>query len=78
MMHDMTMDMDPEHVKMHMTYKGWVLTAIGILILINYALLGWDWWLFIGVLLIILGVLKLTGQGCPTCMGMTPTKKRKR
>ena len=78
MMDDMMINMDPEHREMHIKYKGWMLIGIGLLILINYALLGWDWWVFLAVLLVILGILKLTGQGCQWCMGNVGSKKKRK
>ena len=78
MMDENMMNMDPQHAQMHLKYKGWMLVGVGLLILINYALLDWDWWVFIGVLLVILGILKLSGHGCQWCMGQMGMTKKKR
>ncbi len=80
MMDDHIMNMDPNHAQMHLKYKGWKLIILGLLILINFAWIGWDWWVFVGVILILAGILKLSGKGvCTWCIGsMQGKKKRKR
>jgi len=79
MMDDHIMNMDPDHAQMHLKYKGWKLVILGLLILINFAWINWDWWVFVGVIFVLAGILKLTGKSvCPSCMPGTQTKKKRK
>lgn len=60
---------------------GWMLIVLGALVLINDWWLGWTWATFIGVVLILKGLLGLYKPYCPHCEhhggGMMKEMKKK-
>lgn len=61
--------------------SGATILVVGLLFLVNYWLLQWDWWLLIGLLLTIGGIIRIVkpdcgcGDGC--CVPTEKPKKRK-
>jgi uncharacterized membrane protein HdeD (DUF308 family) len=44
--------------------KGLWMTVAGVLILVNVYFLNWEWWTFVGALLIVIGLAKMLTYYC--------------
>lgn len=45
--------------------QGYKLLVLGILILVNFYWLKWDWWLFVGAVFVLKGLLMTWKPSCP-------------
>jgi len=50
-----------------MKCHGAKLLVIGLLVIANQQWLNWNWWLFIGALLALLGLARMMWPHCPHC-----------
>ena len=60
----------------HGNHGLWTL-VVGALILVNFYLLEWEWWMFIGVLLMAMGVVKMLVPDTYCKPAEAPAKKKK-
>ena len=61
------MDIDKKHWMMHKRMKGVMMLVVGVLVLVNVYWQFLDWATFVGVLLVLGGLMKLAMPGCRKC-----------
>ena len=47
--------------------KGWKMLVLGILVLLNAWYMLVDWWMFVGILITLGGLIKIIWPHCPHC-----------
>ena len=58
--------------------KGGMLLVAGILVLVNYFWAKFDWWVFVGAILVLKGLSKMAMPMCSCCKDQMMKEKRKK